>query len=414
MWLTVADGGDVAGGDAAAPLGSWADPADLPVRANLRAGTPYGAPQLSEPVRLNTNESPYPPSAELVNDIAERVRTAAAELHRYPDREATALRADLSGYLGLISGVAVNPANVWPANGSSEILQQLLLVFGGHGRRALGFGPSYSMYRIIAEYLGTEWIEVPRAADFSLDAVDAVAAIAEHRPDIVFVTNPDSPSGRSTDRDELEQIVRAAPGIVVVDEAYGEFSTTPTAIGLIDRFPTKLVVTRTLSKAFGFAGVRVGYLVAAPVIVDAVQLVRLPYHVSTISQVAARAALAHTGEILDNVAAVVRERERVRTGLRELGFEVFGSAGNFLLFGRFTDASRAWLRFLDHDVLIRDVGTPQHLRVTIGTRAENERFLEVCAEIGDQRYGLLGSGGAIPASSSTRVLGGPSLRTSRL
>ncbi|NUP26105.1 MAG: histidinol-phosphate transaminase [Nocardia sp.] len=387
MWSTLSDDGDVTGGGAVNPLGSWADPADVPMRENLRTGTAYGAPQLDEPLRLNTNESPYPPSPALVDDIVERVRAAATALHRYPDREATALRTDLAGYLGRFTGAAVSPANIWPANGSSEILQQLLLVFGGHGRRALGFSPSYSMYRIVAEHLSTEWIEIPCAADFSLNTADAEAAIARHRPDIVFLTAPHSPGGSHTTVDEIERIVRVTPGIVVVDEAYGEFSAAPSAIELIDRFPTKVVVTRTLSKAFGVAGARVGYLVAAPAILDAVRLIRLPYHLSTVNQATARAALAHSEEVLGNIAAVVRERERVRTALGDLGFEVFGSAGNFLLFGRFTDAPRAWVYFLDHNVLIRDVGTPHHLRVTIGTAAENDRFLEVCASFSGRSGG---------------------------
>ncbi|MGW1739841.1 histidinol-phosphate transaminase [Nocardia sp. NPDC001965] len=389
MWSTLSDGSDVSGGATVNPLGAWANPADVPVRENLRTRTRYEAPQLDGPLRLNTNESPYPPSPALVDDIVERVRAAAADLHRYPDREATALRADLAGYLGRITGTTVSPANIWPANGSSEVLQQLLLVFGGHGRRALGFSPSYSLYRIVAEHLSTEWIEIPCAADLSLDAADAEAAIVGHRPDIVFLTAPHSPGGSHTTIDEIERIVRVTPGIVVVDEAYGEFSAAPSAIELIDRFPTKVVVTRTLSKAFGLAGARVGYLVASPAILDAVRVVRLPYHLSTVDQVIARAALAHSAEVLGNIAAVVRERERVRTTLRDLGYEVFPSAGNFLLFGRFAHAPRAWVHFLDHNVLIRDVGTPHHLRVTIGTGAENDRFLEVCADIRDRRPHLV-------------------------
>ncbi|MEU6830571.1 histidinol-phosphate transaminase [Nocardia beijingensis] len=350
---------------------------DLPLRENLRGKKPYGAPQLTVPVQLNTNENPHPPSRALIDDVAESIRAAAADLHRYPDRDAVALRTDLARYLTAQTGVAVQTGNVWAANGSNEILQQLLQAFGGPGRSALGFVPSYSMHPIISEGIDTEWIEAQRNADFSLDIDHALAAIAERGPDVVFVTSPNNPTGHSIPQDDLARILAAAPGIVVVDEAYGEFSAQPSAIGLIDRFPAKLVVTRTMSKAFAFAGGRLGYLVAAPAVVDAMLLVRLPYHLSVVTQAAARAALRHADETLGSVAELAAQRDRVAAALRELGYDVIPSDANFLLFGRFTDSAATWQRYLDHGVLIRDVGLPGYLRTTIGLAAENDELLRV-------------------------------------
>ncbi|WP_459960895.1 histidinol-phosphate transaminase [Nocardia sp. IFM 10818] len=354
---------------------------DLPLRDNLRGKSPYGAPQLTVPVQLNTNENPHPPSKALVDDVAESVRAAAADLHRYPDRDAVGLRTDLAAYLTRQTGVAVQVSNVWAANGSNEILQQLLQAFGGPGRSALGFVPSYSMHPIISEGIDTEWIEAKRNGDFSLDIDYAVAAIGERRPDVVFVTSPNNPTGHSIPQEDLVRILEAAPGIVVVDEAYGEFSSAPSALALIDRYPAKLVVTRTMSKAFAFAGGRLGYLAAAPAVIDALLLVRLPYHLSVVTQAAARAALRHADETLGSVAELAAQRDRVMAALREMGYEVIPSDANFVLFGRFADAPASWKRYLDDGVLIRDVGIPGYLRATIGLAAENDEFLRVSAKL---------------------------------
>ena len=350
---------------------------DLPLRENLRGKSPYGAPQLTVPVQLNTNENPHPPSKALVDDVAESIRAAAADLHRYPDRDAVALRADLAAYLTRQTGVALDVSNVWAANGSNEILQQLLQAFGGPGRSAMGFVPSYSMHPIISEGIDTEWVEAKRNGDFSLDVDYALAHIAERRPDVVFVTSPNNPTGHSILQPDLIRILEAAPGIVIVDEAYAEFSTGSSAIELIDRFPAKLVVSRTMSKAFAFAGGRLGYLAAAPAVIDAMLLVRLPYHLSVVTQAAARAALRHAGETLASVAELAAQRDRVAIALAQLGFRVCPSDANFLLFGPFADAPRAWQHYLNEGVLIRDVGIPAHLRVTIGLAAENDEFLRV-------------------------------------
>ncbi len=362
--------------------GAGVDLTDLPLRENLRGKSPYGAPQLDVPVRLNTNENPHPPSRALVDDVAESVRAAAADLHRYPDRDAVELRRDLAAYLSAQTGVTVGVENVWAANGSNEILQQLLQAFGGPGRSAIGFVPSYSMHPIISDGTQTEWIEAARAADFSLDVEAAVAAVEERTPDVVFVASPNNPSGQSISLDDLRQLLRAMRrGVLIVDEAYGEFSSEPSAIALIEEFPARLIVTRTMSKAFAFAGGRLGYLVAAPAIIGAVLLVRLPYHLSVLTQVAARAALRHADDTLGSVADLVAERERVSSALTDLGFRVIPSDANFVLFGEFADAADAWQRYLGDGILIRDVGIPGFLRTTIGLAEENDAFLTASAQL---------------------------------
>ena len=353
----------------------------LPIRENLRGKSAYGAPQLTVPVQLNTNENPHPPTQALIDDVAESVREAAKELHRYPDRDAVALRTDLAAYLSKQTGVPVTVDNLWAANGSNEILQQLLQAFAGPGRSAMGFVPSYSMHPIIADGTDTEWVEVFRRDDFALDVDAAVTVIAERRPDVVFVTSPNNPTGHSVGIAELRRILEVAPGIVIVDEAYAEFSAAPSAMTLIDEFPTKIVVTRTMSKAFAFAGGRLGYLAAAPAFIDALLLVRLPYHLSVVTQAAARAALRHADETLASVHALSAERDRVSKALADTGFRVIPSDANFILFGQFTDSAQAWQAYLDRGVLIRDIGIPGYLRATVGLEAENDAFITASDEI---------------------------------
>ncbi|GAB7518894.1 histidinol-phosphate transaminase [Rhodococcus qingshengii] len=353
----------------------------LPIRENLRGKSAYGAPQLTVPVQLNTNENPHPPTQALIDDVAESVREAAKELHRYPDRDAVALRTDLAAYLAKQTGVPVTVDNLWAANGSNEILQQLLQAFAGPGRSAMGFVPSYSMHPIIADGTDTEWVEVFRRDDFALDVDAAVTVIAERRPDVVFVTSPNNPTGHSVGIAELRRILDVAPGIVIVDEAYAEFSAAPSAMTLIDEFPAKLVVTRTMSKAFAFAGGRLGYLAAAPAFIDALLLVRLPYHLSVVTQAAARAALRHADETLGSVHALSAERDRVSKALADTGFRVIPSDANFILFGQFTDGAQAWKEYLDRGVLIRDIGIPGYLRATVGLESENDAFIKASDEI---------------------------------
>jgi histidinol-phosphate aminotransferase len=359
--------------------------ADLPLRDDLRGKSPYGAPQLDVPVRLNTNENPHPPTKALVDDVTASVQAVAGDLHRYPDRDAVALRTDLAAYMTAQTGTPVTVENLWAANGSNEILQQMLQAFGGPGRSAIGFVPSYSMHPIISGGTQTEWLVANRADDFSLDTDVAVQAIKEHTPDIVFVASPNNPSGQSVPLDELRRLLEALSGnagMLVLDEAYGEFSSQPSAVRLIDEYPAKLVVTRTMSKAFAFAGGRLGYLIAAPAVIDAMLLVRLPYHLSSITQAAARAALRHADDTLGSVAKLIAERERVTEALTGMGFRVIPSDANFVMFGEFADAPATWQRYLDEGVLIRDVGIPGYLRATTGLAEENDALLAASARIG--------------------------------
>ncbi|WP_375488205.1 histidinol-phosphate transaminase [uncultured Mycobacterium sp.] len=356
---------------------------ELPLRDDLRGKTPYGAPQLAVPVRLNTNENPHPPSKALVDDVAGSVHHAAAGLHRYPDRDAVALRRDLAAYLTAQTGTQLTVENIWAANGSNEILQQLLQAFGGPGRSAIGFVPSYSMHPIIADGTHTEWLETVRAEDFSIDVDAAVSAITERQPDIVMVASPNNPSGQSVSLPDLRRLLDVTPGILILDEAYGEFSSQRSAAQLVQEYPAKLVVTRTMSKAFAFAGGRLGYLIATPAVIDAMLLVRLPYHLSSITQAAARAALRHADDTLGSVAALIAERNRVSAELTRMGFRVIPSDANFVLFGQFADAPTTWQRYLDAGILIRDVGIPGYLRATTGLAEENDAFLKASARIAD-------------------------------
>ncbi|MEZ7005411.1 histidinol-phosphate transaminase [Streptomyces sp. SCSIO 75703] len=356
----------------------------LPVRAELRGKSPYGAPQLDVPVRLNTNENPYPLPEELVERITERVREAARGLNRYPDRDAVELRTRLAAYLTETTGHRVGLAEVWAANGSNEVIQQLLQTFGGPGRTAIGFEPSYSMHALIARGTGTGWISGPRREDFTIDVPAAERAIAEHRPDVVFVTTPNNPTGNSVPAETVLALYEAAqaagPSMVVVDEAYVEFSHGGSLLPLLEGRP-HLVVSRTMSKAFGAAGLRLGYLAAHPAVVDAVQLVRLPYHLSAVTQATALAALEHTGTLLRYVERLKTERDRLVTELRALGYEVTESDANFVQFGRFDDAHGVWRKILDRGVLVRDNGVPGWLRVTAGTPQENDAFLDAVREL---------------------------------
>ncbi|MGI5351850.1 histidinol-phosphate transaminase [Streptomyces sp. CA-250714] len=358
---------------------------ELPIRDELRGKSPYGAPQLNVPVRLNTNENPYPLPEELVKRIAERVTEAARELNRYPDRDAVELRTQLARYLSRTAGHSVDHRQVWAANGSNEVLQQLLQAFGGPGRTALGFEPSYSMHALIARGTGTGWLSGPRNDDFTIDTEAAVAAISEHKPDIVFVCSPNNPTGTAVGEETVLALYEAAQAarpergaLVVVDEAYGEFSHRPSLLPLIEGRPT-MVLSRTMSKAFGAAGLRLGYLAAAPAVVDAVQLVRLPYHLSAVTQATALAALEHTDTLLGYVEQLKAERDRLVAELRAIGCEVTPSDANFVQFGRFDGAAGShavWEALLEHGVLVRDNGVPGWLRVSAGTPEENDAFLD--------------------------------------
>jgi histidinol-phosphate aminotransferase len=357
-----------------------------PVRADLAGRHPYGAPQLDVPVRLNTNENPYPPSAALIADIATAAADAAGHLNRYPDRDAIALREALADYLGH----GLTSANTWAANGSNEIIQQILQAFGGPGRTALGFEPSYSMHPLISQTTATGWIAADRASDFGLDPADAAAAVTRDRPDVVFLTSPNNPTGSATPLQVIDAVCAVAPGMVVVDEAYAEFSRDPsqTALTLLPHYP-RLIVVRTMSKAFALAGARVGYLAADPAVVQALLLVRLPYHLSALTQAAALAALRHSAELLSSVAAIRTERDALVGSLRGLGLTAGDSDANFVLFGRFADRHQVWQALLDRGVLIRETGPDQWLRVSIGLPAENATFLAELRNVLDGRAGTV-------------------------
>ncbi|WP_203908647.1 histidinol-phosphate transaminase [Rhizocola hellebori] len=346
------------------------------LREELKGRTAYGAPQLDVPVRLNTNENSYPLPEVVAQAVEKALSDEIRGLNRYPDRDAVGLRTDLAAYLGL------RAEQVWAANGSNEIQQQLLQAFAGAGRAALGFGPAYSMHPLLCLGTATSFIDAGRGEDFGLTAGHAVDAVRRHRPDVTLLCSPNNPTGTALSLDIVEAVLAQKQGLVVVDEAYAEFRRegTPSALSLLETHD-RLIVTRTMSKAFAFAGARVGYLAAHPSIIEAVQLVRLPYHLSALTQAAARAALAHADVLLGTVEAIKQQRDLIVSSLREMGWQVADSDANFVLFGRFPDQKTAWRRLLDQGVLVRDVGLDGWLRVTAGTPAETAAFLKAMKEI---------------------------------
>jgi histidinol-phosphate aminotransferase len=358
-----------------------------PLREELRGIEPYGAPQLDVPVRLNVNENPYPPSAEVVAEVASAVTEAATTLNRYPDRELTDLRAALARYLSSDGSPGLRPEQVWAANGSNEVMLQLLQAFAGPGRTALGFAPTYSMYPEYARVTNTRWVVGHREDDFSLDLDRARALIEEHRPAVVLLPSPNNPTGTALPREAVTELCDAVAsdglsGLLVVDEAYGEFRRdgTPSALELLPRH-RNLVVTRTMSKAFALAGARLGYLAAAPEICDALRLVRLPYHLSAVTQAVALAALRHAPVLLGRVADLRAERDACVDWLRAQGLKVAESDANYALFGIFADRHAVWQALLDRGVLIRETGPDGWLRVSIGTAEEMGTFRKALTEV---------------------------------
>lgn len=360
-----------------------------PLREELRGIEPYGAPQLSleqAPVQLNVNENPYGPSPAAAADIARAVGDAAVSLNRYPDREFVELRAALAAYLDTSGGSGITPEMVWAANGSNEVMLQLLQAFGGPGRVALSFAPTYSMYPEYARDTMTEWVAGHRAEDFSLDLDAARRLVEERRPSVVLLPSPNNPTGTALPPEAVTMLCEAAAsyepaGIVVVDEAYGEFrrAGTPSALELLPRH-RNLVVTRTMSKAFALAGARLGYLAADPAICDAIRVVRLPYHLSAVTQATALAALRHAPELLGKVDDLRAERDATVAWLREQGLEVADSDANFALFGRFADRHAVWQGLVDRGVLIRETGPDGWLRVSVGTAEEMAAFKNALLE----------------------------------
>ncbi|MFC5382209.1 histidinol-phosphate transaminase [Aquipuribacter nitratireducens] len=373
------------------------DSTGLPLRPDLRGRTAYGAPQLDVPVRLNTNESSYALPPAVAAAVTEAVAAVVPGLNRYPDRDFAALRDALAAWLVRSTGVAVAPDEVWAANGSNEVLQHLLQAFGGPGRTALGFTPAYSMHPIISASTGTSWVDGTRPGSpgdpFDLTADSAAEQARRVDPDVVFLCSPNNPTGTALDLDVVRAVHEAAPhAVVVVDEAYAEFARpgTPSAVTQLDG-RVRLVVTRTMSKAFAFAGARLGYLAADAAVTAALRLVRLPYHLSSLTQAAAVAALAHADELLSTVEALKEQRDRVVAGTAALGLRPVPSDANFVLVGGFADSGAAFEALLAHGVLVRDVGLPGYLRMTAGTPAETDALLAALGDVlGDVRGAVVG------------------------
>ena len=344
--------------------------------------TPYGAPQLPAQATLNTNENPYSPSPALQKAITDAVAKVASDLNRYPDRDATLVRSKLATYINEGSGTNFTADNIWAANGSNEIIQSIFLAFAQG--LVLGFTPSYSMHPLIAKTTGAQWLDGKRNPDFSLNIDVAVAEIIKNKPTLTFITTPNNPTGGAVTIDEIKRLADAAKsvgGLLVVDEAYAEFSQEISAVTLISNNPHGIVI-RTMSKAFAFAGARVGYLVSDQAVKDAMMIVRLPYHLSALTQAAAHVAIDHRAELLAGVSALIAARESMVAALGALGLSTIPSSANFVLFTGFKqDAPQLWSALLEKGVLIRDVGLSGYLRVTIGNDAENQLFISALKEL---------------------------------
>ena len=355
---------------------------DLPLRSDLQGRKPYGAPQLSVPVALNVNENTHRIPEDVAVDIIGRLAAAVLDINRYPDREFTALRQALADYLD--ADLAVE--NIWAANGSNEVLQHIFQAFGGPGRKALGFNPTYSMYGLIAQGTGTDYVDYPRLDRYELTPEHIRSAIHAELPNIVMLCSPNNPTGTPLSLSCVEAaydaVSEATGGIVVVDEAYAEFGGV-TEVSAVSLLPgrERLLISRTMSKAFAFAGARVGYLAADPAVVDALRLVRLPYHLSAFTQAAAEGALAHAETMLATVDDIRYQRDRIVIELKDMGLDPFRSDANFVLFGGLEDSNAVFEALLAKGVLIRNVGIPGTLRVSAGTEAETTSFLEALREV---------------------------------
>ena len=353
----------------------------LPLRPDLVGEVPYGAPQLDVPVVLNVNENPYPASRAIAEEMGRAVAEAATRINRYPDREAMALREDLARYLG--DGLTAD--RIWAANGSNEIMQQLCQAFGGPGRTVLTFTPTYSMYPEYARNTLTEYVTSPRRPDFTVDPDLVLEAIDVHRPTLVLLARPNNPTGTGIPLDVIDAVCGRTDALVVVDEAYQEFSSEPSATSLLDAHE-HLVVTRTMSKAFALAGGRIGSLAAPPAIVAPCRIIRLPYHLSAQTQVVARVALQHADALLARVDEIARTARSFEEWARSRGYHVADSQSNFTLFGRFPDRHAVWQALLDRGVLIREVGPDGYLRASAGTPTETRALIEALDDIDPERH----------------------------
>jgi len=348
------------------------------IRADLVALEGYHSAQVDAAVRLNTNESPFAPPAAFMETFVRRV--AGLSLNRYPDRRATALRAAIA------SSEGVSAAQVFCANGSNEVLQSLLLAYGGPDRSALVFEPTYALHSHIARVTGTKVIDGERGEGFALSRQTLDETIAESDPDVIFLCSPNNPTGLTESLDIVRAALEASRGLVLVDEAYGQFADH-TATELIgSEGSERLVVVRTFSKTWGLAGVRLGYAIADPRIVESCFEVSLPYHLSSLTQAAGETVLGFSDVMARNIETVVAERERVQSVLKGMELDVWDSQANFILFRpRSIDAVSLWRALVDRSVLIRDCSSWRSLdgclRVTIGTAEENDRFLKALKEI---------------------------------
>ena len=349
---------------------------DLPIRDDLRGRKPYGAPQLNVPVSLNVNENTHRIPEQVAIDVVAAIAASLIDINRYPDREFTQLRSALAQYLG----DGLTEKNLWAANGSNEVLLQIFQAFGGPNRKALGFGPTYSMYSLLALTSGTEYVDAKRADKYELTPELVVQAIEKEKPSIVLLCSPNNPTGTPLSLSVIEAAYNATDGVVVVDEAYAEFSAAESATSLLEGRP-RLLISRTMSKAFAFAGARVGYLAADPAAVDALRLVRLPYHLSAFTQAAATAALKHSKLMLKTVEDIRYQRDRISVELAAMGFEVFRSEANFVLFAGLRDSAESFDQLLSKGILVRNVGIPNTLRVSAGTEEETTRFLEAAQDL---------------------------------
>lgn len=354
---------------------------DLPIRDDLRGQKAYGAPQAPLPIALNVNENTHPVPDAVASDILDEIAVVLRDINRYPDREFSALREAFADYLGH----RLTRDNMWAGNGSNEVLQHILQAFAGPGRTVMSFGPTYSMYPLLTQGTGAQWVAGVREADFTLTAESAAEQVRQADPDVVILCTPNNPTGTPLGLDVIAAVYEASRGVVIIDEAYQEFAPegATSALTLLEG-RERLAVSRTMSKAFAFAGARVGYLAADPAFIDALRLVRLPYHLSAITQAAAVAALRNAPTMLAMVGEIIEQRDRISATLPALGYTPYESWANFVLFGGVSDPAATWQALYDRGVLIRDVGLPGHLRVSAGTEAETTAFLDALASVGSQ------------------------------
>jgi len=330
--------------------------------------------------------APNPQQPRKVFDLEQLMELAKGSAEESFDRSidvhVSRLRAKLAGYLG--HGLA--PEQIWAANGSNEVMVQILQAFGGPGRSVLTFTPSYSMYPEYARDTHTNYLTLPRGAGFGIDLRTARELIAERHPEVIVIASPNNPTGTVIELDVIEQLLDISPGVLVVDEAYQEFSTRPSALTLLPRYG-QLIVVRTMSKAFAFAGERVGYLAAAAAIVDALRIVRLPYHLSGVTQAVAAAAVDHAGDMLSQIAHLRELRDQAVVRVRGMGLTVPDSQGNFFLCGPFADRHDTWQSLVDAGVLVRETGPDKFLRVSVGTDQEMDIFYRALEEVlGRERH----------------------------